>query len=116
MRDARRSLVVTSTYEAAPALVVALERANADLAEMHREQARRVRELERLRAELQAALDEVRTLRGLLPLCATCHRIQDDAGAWHRLEAYVEARTDATFSHGICATCLEKELATLDEA
>jgi len=56
-------------------------------------------------AELQQALAEVRTLSGLLPICAHCKRIRDDAGGWTRIEEFVGARTDAQFSHGICPDC-----------
>ena len=62
----------------------------------------------RQRAALQDALDHVRTLRGLLPICASCKKIRDDQGYWHQVEVYVGAHTDAEFSHGICPDCLRK--------
>jgi phosphoserine phosphatase RsbU/P len=64
--------------------------------------------------ELQKALEEVRTLRGIIPICATCKKIRDDQGFWQRVEAYVGAHTDAVFSHGICPECLVKADAELD--
>jgi hypothetical protein len=48
---------------------------------------------------------ELETLRGLLPICAWCKRVQDDRGSWAQLEAYVSAHTEATFTHGICPSC-----------
>ena len=57
-------------------------------------------------AALQAALDRVRTLEGLLPICAHCKQIRDAQGNWHPLEAYIQERTDALFSHGVCPRCL----------
>ena len=56
-------------------------------------------------AELQQALVEVRTLRGFIPICAWCHKVRDDAGFWQQIELYLDARTDATFSHSICPAC-----------
>lgn len=59
----------------------------------------------RLIAQLQAALSEIRTLQGLIPICANCKRIRNDAGAWERLESYFRAHTGAEFTHGICPDC-----------
>jgi PAS domain S-box-containing protein len=56
--------------------------------------------------ELQEALDNVKTLRGLVPICASCKRIRDDGGCWHQVEVYVTHHTDAEFSHGLCPECL----------
>jgi hypothetical protein len=64
------------------------------------------REME-LRAGLEQALAEIRTLRGILPICAHCRRIRDDAGSWQRVEVYVRDRTHAEFSHAICPECVE---------
>jgi AmiR/NasT family two-component response regulator len=65
-------------------------------------------ELRRLNAELQAALDQVRTLSGLLPICAACKKIRDDQGYWHQVESYIQEHSDAKFSHGICPDCARK--------
>lgn len=65
----------------------------------------RERELEAVLAERDRALAEVRTLRGLLQICAACKRIRDEAGRWNALEEYVTRRTEARFSHGLCPTC-----------
>jgi PleD family two-component response regulator len=64
-------------------------------------------------AELQSSLDNVRQLRGLLPICAYCKRIRDDGNYWQRVEVYVSEHTDATFTHGICPSCLEEAKAQL---
>ena len=60
-------------------------------------------------AALAAAREEVRTLRGLLPVCSFRKNIRDDAGGWHRMEAYITARTPASFTHGVCPTCMATE-------
>lgn len=62
-------------------------------------------ERERLVAELQAALAEVRTLQGFLPICSYCKRIRDDENYWHAVEAYIAEHTNTRFSHGICPRC-----------
>lgn len=58
--------------------------------------------------ELEHALSEIKTLRGLLPMCARCKSIRDDKGLWSRVEAYLAAHTDATFTHGLCPKCLKE--------
>lgn len=63
---------------------------------------------ENLIGELQEALSKVKTLSGLLPICASCKRIRDDRGYWNQIEAYIRDRSDAEFSHGICPECKKK--------
>ena len=65
-------------------------------------------ENERLVRELQAALENIRVLEGLLPICMYCKSIRDDAGAWSTVEAYVSCRTKVAFTHGICPVCSAK--------
>jgi PAS domain S-box-containing protein len=62
-------------------------------------------EREQLIDELQDALQHVKSLSGLLPMCASCRKIRDDHGHWHDLESYVRRNTEAKFSHGICPEC-----------
>jgi hypothetical protein len=57
---------------------------------------------------LQQALDEVRTLRGILPICAKCKNIRDDKGYWSQIESYIRDHSEAEFSHGICPACAKK--------
>ncbi len=72
--------------------------------------ARKQDEEERLRliAELTEALEKIRTLRGLVPICASCKKIRDDKGYWNQLEGYIEEHSDAVFSHGLCPECQAK--------
>lgn len=58
--------------------------------------------------KLQTALDNIKVLQGILPTCAWCKKIRDEAGQWHEIEAYVQNRTDAEFSHGICPECMKR--------
>ena len=66
------------------------------------------REHQRVIDELESTLREVRTLRGLLPICSHCKKIRDDAGHWTAVEQYVRTRTDAQFTHSICPDCVER--------
>jgi PAS domain S-box-containing protein len=65
-------------------------------------------EKERLIRELKDAMARVKTLSGLLPMCAWCRNVRDDKGYWKKVEKYIEEHSDATFTHGICPECLKK--------
>jgi GAF domain-containing protein len=65
-------------------------------------------ELRRVSAHLADALEHVKVLQGLLPICAWCKRIRDDSGYWTKVETYLQDHTGADFTHGICPDCLEK--------
>jgi DNA-binding response OmpR family regulator len=67
-------------------------------------------------AELQAALSNVKQLRGLLPICSYCKRIRGDDQYWQQVEGYIAEHSQAQFSHGICPTCYATVTAELDEA
>ena len=56
--------------------------------------------------ELEHALAQVQTLKGLVPICAYCKKIRNEREYWERVESYISARTDARFSHGICPDCM----------
>ncbi len=58
--------------------------------------------------ELQSALNNIKVLHGILPTCAWCKKIRDDAGQWQQIEEYVRQRTEAEFSHGICPDCMKR--------
>jgi hypothetical protein len=69
-----------------------------------------------LRTRLEAALGEVRTLRGLLCMCAWCKRIRDERDVWETVEKYVQRRTHASFSHGICPDCMESQVGKIAQS
>lgn len=71
-------------------------------------------EREALIRDLKKALSEVKTIKGLIPICAKCRRIRDDDGAWSSLETYVRNNLDTDFSHGLCPECARAELEALD--
>lgn len=63
---------------------------------------------EKLITELQTALKEIKTLSGLLPICAWCKKIRDDKGYWKMVDIYVAEHLDVEFTHGICPECMNK--------
>lgn len=64
----------------------------------------------RLALELREAMDKVKTLEGLLPICAWCRKVRDDKGTWEQIEAYIEKNSNATWTHGICPDCRKRML------
>lgn len=84
-----------------------LRRANEGL---EKEVAKRTAELEVTIHELQEAFAEIKTLRGIVPICSYCKKIRDDKGYWNQVEQYVSDHTEARFSHGICPACYEKQM------
>jgi hypothetical protein len=65
-------------------------------------------ERSRLIEKLEAALKDVKTLKGFIPICASCKKVRDDQGYWNQIEKYIRDRSEAEFSHGICPDCAEK--------
>lgn len=81
--------------------LMALRRLNTELQQINEER-------QKLIVNLQNALNEIKTLRGFIPICASCKKIRDDAGFWTEIEIYVRDHTEAQFSHGICPDCARK--------
>lgn len=63
---------------------------------------------EKIIKDLKVAIADVKTLSGLLPICAHCKKVRDDKGYWKQIEEYISERSDAQFSHGICQDCVKK--------
>lgn len=70
--------------------------------------------LKKERDKLMKALKEIKTLSGLLPICASCKKIRDDKGYWNQMEGYIQQHSDAQFSHGMCPDCAKKMYPYLD--
>jgi len=66
---------------------------------------RALEEQRRLNRELSAALDRVKTLEGIIPICSSCRKVRSDDGYWTQVERYIAEHTDALFSHGLCPDC-----------
>lgn len=72
------------------------------------EMKRTAEERENLISDLKEALDNIKTLTGLIPICANCKKIRDDKGYWNQLETFIEKHSEALFSHGVCPDCAEE--------
>jgi len=64
------------------------------------------------RCKLKTALDEIKTLSGILPICSYCKNIRDENGDWSQIEIYIDKRSDAKFSHGLCPDCAKRQYST----
>ena len=95
----RTAVLLGSVILALAALVLGL------LAHFMRQGRRREAALARTNEELNAAMRDVRTLSGLIPMCASCKSVRDDDGYWEAVETYITNRSDAVFSHSICQSC-----------
>ncbi len=81
--------------------VMELRRLNAELQTINQER-------EKLILELKDTLGKIKTLSGLLPICASCKKIRDDQGYWHQVEVYMRDHSEAKFTHGLCPDCKKK--------
>lgn len=63
---------------------------------------------DKLISELQVAMDNIKTLKGLLPICSSCKKIRDDEGYWNQVEVYFSKHTGTEFTHGLCPDCARK--------
>ena len=84
--------------------VVALALLTRDMTERKKAEAER----EKMIRELQEALANVKTLSGMLPICAWCKKVRNDKGYWQAVESYIRDHSEAEFSHGVCPDCAEK--------
>jgi len=86
--------------------------ADAELKSLNRDQQEEIikqhHELLKKNANLEQALAEVKQLSGFLPICSSCKKIRDDKGYWNQIESYIQARSEAQFSHGMCPDCMKK--------
>lgn len=97
--DLQRAIVIT----------LARSRESAELRRLNEELNRVNAELEKRNRQLQKALKTIKTLSGLVPICAWCgKKIQDEDGQWTSIETYIEKHSNAEFTHGICPDCLAK--------
>jgi GAF domain-containing protein len=68
----------------------------------------RTLELERVNQELREAMQDLKVLRGMLPICASCKSVRDDTGYWLQIESYIAQHTEAVVTHGLCPVCADK--------
>lgn len=77
------------------------------------EKLRLAKEKEEIIIKLQKANEEIKTLRGIIPICSYCKKIRNDEGAWEIMEAYISTHSGAQFSHGACPECYKKQIEEL---
>ncbi|MCK5098416.1 MAG: hypothetical protein KAR45_09960, partial [Desulfobacteraceae bacterium] len=75
---------------------------------MEEEQNRLIHTLQEKNIQLTEAFEEIKTLKGIIPICASCKKIRDDKGYWNQVEKYIQQHSEAKFSHGICPECSDK--------
>jgi sensor domain CHASE-containing protein len=93
-------------------MILLLSMTNEVLTKEISERKRAEEEKERLILELREALAQVKTLKGMLPICASCHKIRDDKGYWNQVADYISTHTDVEFTHSICPECAKKLYST----
>jgi len=71
--------------------------------------------LEKSNQELSQAMDKIKTLSGMIPICSHCKSIRDDEGFWRQLEGYLHEHSELEFTHGICPTCLDEHYPSFKE-
>jgi hypothetical protein len=72
-------------------------------------------QLENKNQQLLKALEDVKQLSGIVPICAACKKIRNDSGYWQQVEQFVADHSDAKFSHGYCPDCYQKEMKKIEE-
>lgn len=83
-------------------------RLNNELIDIQRELQKKNKNLQDTNAQLERALAEIRTLKGLLPICIRCKKIRDDDGYWQEVDHYFRLHSDLEFSHGYCEKCFRE--------
>ncbi|MEJ2033956.1 MAG: MASE3 domain-containing protein [Deltaproteobacteria bacterium] len=103
-----RAIIVTGFNKPFTLTFRELTQANTRLAAEIKNRVKAEKEREKVITELKEALAEVKTLSGLLPICASCKKVRDDRGDWNQIESYISDHSQAEFSHGICPDCARK--------
>lgn len=84
--------------------------------DLDRKVTERTSSLNQSNQRLETALKEIKTLKGLLPICSYCHSVRDEVGNWCRIEDYISSHSDASFTHGMCPACHQREISKLKPA
>lgn len=103
-----RAIIETSMVEPTKLIFRELDAANKRLKHEISIRKKTQEEREALIRDLSHALEEISTLRGIIPICSSCKKIRDDKGYWNQLESYISQHSDAEFTHGICPECAKK--------
>lgn len=93
-----------------------VEQLNEELRQEIAERKQVEEEREKVITELQEALEKIKTLRGLVPICASCKKVRDDKGYWKQVEIFIQEHSEAEFSHSICPDCMKKLYPDLEKS
>ena len=85
-----------------------LNKSNLELEKAIGELGKSNKEKDDLIFNLRSSIQEIKVLRGILPICAHCKKIKDDKGYWNQVESYIRDHSEAEFSHGLCPECAKK--------
>ena len=96
--------ITVSPIRDAQGSVIGASAVDRDITQHKREEQERLKLIQ----DLTDALSHVKTLSGLLPICASCKKIRDDRGYWQQVETYIKERSNADFTHGICPDCVQR--------
>ncbi len=103
-----RAIIETGITNPFKLIFLDLAKANDDLKEENAARLKILKENEKLIDDLQQALEEIKTLQGMLPICSYCKNIRDDQGYWNSIESYFSKHSELVFSHGLCPDCAQK--------
>lgn len=107
-REVRRLGALPPSSDIAENEIDRISAATGALEQSLRDRAEAEAKLRQTIEELQTALEQIKTLKGFLPICASCKKIRNDKGYWEQVESYISSHSDAQFSHGICPDCVQK--------
>lgn len=93
---------------------ILLKKAKDKISKQNLELQEKNKTLKELNFELSQALERVKTLEGIIPICSFCKKIRDDKGYWEQIEEYISTHTDADFSHGMCPDCMKIHYPDID--
>lgn len=102
------AIIETGIKEPFNLIFLDLDRVNKGLHDEIRNRVKAEKEKEKLIENLKGALEEIKTLQGLLPICSICKHIRDDRGYWNNIESYFTEHSELEFSHGLCPRCAKK--------
>ncbi len=101
-----QAIIKTGIEEPFGLIFLELDQANKNLSLEIEARIKTQQAKEELIDQLKKALEEIKTLKGILPICMHCKKIRDDKGYWNQIESYIHEHSDVNFSHGICPDCL----------
>ncbi len=107
--DVWLTAVALLNEEGSPVAITTTERDITEQKYFIKEKIKLIKKLQKTNIQLEKSLAEIKTLRGIIPICMVCKQVRNDEGFWEQVEVYVHNHTEADFSHGICPNCLKEK-------